>query len=197
LCHYICDVSGAEAADMDAEDDAWRVRQVLAGDLQAFGALYDRYAGLIRALCLHETGHDFHAAQDLCQEVFLRGYRNLAALKDPGQFAGWLVGIARLAGREWRGSRYRERRRLNSDAAEQTLDAPDGASPGDVDGILALIGELPEPERLALHLFYLQENSVEVARQVLNLSRSGFYRLLERAEEHLRQKVGIGREVRE
>jgi RNA polymerase sigma-70 factor, ECF subfamily len=182
---------------MDAEDDASRVRQVLDGNLEAFGSLYDRYAGLIRALCLHETSHDFHVAQDLCQEVFLRGYRNLRALKNPGQFAGWLVGIARLVCREWRGARHRDRRRLSSDASEQARDPPDGASLEELDGILALISELPESERLALHLFYLQENSVEVARQVLNLSRSGFYRLLERAEKHLRQKIGVRREVRQ
>jgi RNA polymerase sigma-70 factor, ECF subfamily len=181
---------------MNADDDASRVRQVLAGDLEAFGSLYDRYAGLIRALCLHEAGHDFHVAQDLCQEVFLRGYRNLPTLKNPEQFAGWLVGIARLVCREWQRFRYRDQRRLQSDLGEQAVDPPEGTSPEELEVILALISELPEPERLALHLFYLQENSVEVARQILNLSRSGFYRLLERAEENLRQKIGKGREVR-
>jgi RNA polymerase sigma-70 factor, ECF subfamily len=181
---------------VDAQDgDASRVRQALGGDLEAFGSLYDRYARLIRALCFQEAGHDLHMAQDLCQEVFLRGYRNLPALKNPELFAGWLVGIARLVCLEWRRTRCRDRRHLSLDAPEQAVDPPEVAPLEDLDGLLAIIGELPEPERLALHLFYLQENSVEVARQILNLSRSGFYRLLERAEEHLRQKIGIGREV--
>jgi RNA polymerase sigma-70 factor, ECF subfamily len=180
---------------VDADDDASRVRQVLGGDLEAFGSLYDRYASFIRALCLHETGQDLHLAQDLCQEVFLRGYRNLSTLKNPQQFACWLVGIARLVCQEWRRTCSRDRRRLTFDALEHAPGPPGEAPFEELDGLLALIGELPAAERLALHLFYLQENPVEVARQILNLSRSGFYRLLERAEKHLRQKIGIGREV--
>ena len=44
---------------------------------------------------------------------------------------------------------------------------------------------LPEKERLALHAFYLQEQSAEDARRTVGLSRSGFYRALERARKQL------------
>ena len=55
---------------------------------------------------------------------------------------------------------------------------------------------LPERERLALHLFYLQEEPVEAAQEILGLSRSGFYRMLERARAQLAElltEAGEGR----
>jgi RNA polymerase sigma-70 factor (ECF subfamily) len=184
-----------EAAGMGVEDDASRVREVLGGNLDAFGGLYDRYAGLIRAICHHEAGNDFHLAQDLCQEVFLRGYRNLPALKDHEKFAAWLVGIARMVCLERRRTRLHDRHRFVAVDPDQAAEAPEAPPREDMDRILSLIGELPEQERMALDLFYLHENSVEAARQILNLSRSGFYRLLERAEAHLRRRIENVREA--
>ena len=175
---------------VEVEDDALLVREVLGGDVDTFGLLYDRYAGLIRAICHDESPRDLHRAQDMCQEVFLRGYRNLVTLKDPKKFAGWLVGIARLVCQEWRRRRLRDRNRFVADPPEQAADPPEAASSEDADRILAAIADLPERERLALHLFYLQENPAEDARQVLKLSRSGFYRLLDRAGAHLKRRMG-------
>jgi RNA polymerase sigma-70 factor, ECF subfamily len=179
-----------------ADSDADRVRATLAGDRSAFGVLYDRYARLVRAVCHDATG-DLAEAQDLCQDVFLRAYRNLEALRDAERFAGWLVGIARMAGREWRKRSARERRRrrpLDSD-----LVGPDGQNgsgdhgTGDdaADQLLEAIARLPERERIALHLFYLQEQPAEVAQGVMRLSRSGFYRVLDRARRRLRVALGV------
>ena len=48
---------------------------------------------------------------------------------------------------------------------------------------------LTEQERLALHTFYLQSRDVEDARDVLGLSRSGFYRVLSSACKRLRMML--------
>jgi DNA-directed RNA polymerase specialized sigma subunit len=50
-----------------------------------------------------------------------------------------------------------------------------------------MITTLPEKERLALHTFYLQGNSADNAHRIMGLSRSGFYRVLERARKRLEQ----------
>ena len=70
---------------------------------------------------------------------------------------------------------------LNETYASSTEPSNDGQ----LEQLLGNIRKLPTQERLALHIFYLQENSVEDARRILNLSRSGFYRVLERARENL------------
>ena len=55
--------------------------------------------------------------------------------------------------------------------------------------VQAMLAELPEQERLALHIHYLCGEPVEVARRTLNLSSSGFYKLLDRARQHLRTRL--------
>ena len=174
-----------------AGPDADRVRAALAGDPAAFGDLYDRYARVIRAVCHDATGN-LAEAQDLSQEVFLRAYRNLATLRDAERFAGWLVGIARITCREWRKQAARDRRH------RRPLD-PDRVDPGGQDAagddaaeqLLKAIARLPQRERLALHLFYLQERPAEVAQETMRLSRSGFYRVLDRARRRLRRAIGL------
>ena len=57
------------------------------------------------------------------------------------------------------------------------------------------VPSLTDKERLALHVYYLQDRNVEEARAILGLSRSGFYRVLSSAVERLRQMLRI-QEVR-
>ena len=173
-----------------AGPDADRVRAALAGDPAAFGDLYDRYARVIRAVCHDATGN-LAEAQDLSQEVFLRAYRNLATLRDAERFAGWLVGIARMTCREWRKQAARDRRRRRPlDPDRVGPDAQDAAADA-AEQLLQAIARLPQRERLALHLFYLQERPAEVAQETMRLSRSGFYRVLDRARRRLRRAIGL------
>jgi RNA polymerase sigma-70 factor, ECF subfamily len=169
--------------------DGTLVLGVRNGDRAAFAELYDRRARLVRAICYDET-RDASAAADLTQEAFLRAYKNLSRLHEPDRFAAWLVGIARQVCREWRRKRGRERRGLAGftecrAAAGAPLDPPEQRLVELRDEIAGL--PLTEKERLALHVFYLQERDVEVARAVLGLSRSGFYRVLSSACERLRR----------
>ena len=88
--------------------DADLVRAVLGGDRTAFAGLYDRYAPVVRAICYDHTRNLAHA-QDLTQAVFLKAYCKLGQLRDPDQFAAWLVGIARNECRDWLRRRSRDR----------------------------------------------------------------------------------------
>jgi RNA polymerase sigma-70 factor (ECF subfamily) len=188
-------------ANDNADDDAALVRATLGGRAQAFGLLYDRYAPLVRALCFDATG-DLYAAQDLSQEAFLRAFRKLAELRSPEQFAPWLIGIAKHVCREWRRGAGRRRRHAArvAELAEARRDVTDceAASGGrDLDDDLCQLREaiaaLPTREREALHLFYLQEQPADVAAKVLGLSRSGFYRALERAKKRIQRILGLHR----
>ena len=52
------------------------------------------------------------------------------------------------------------------------------------------IAALPQREREALHLFYLQEQPADAAATLLGLSRSGFYRAIDRARTRLQRMLG-------
>jgi RNA polymerase sigma-70 factor (ECF subfamily) len=181
-----------------AASDGTLVLGVRNGDREAFAELYDRRARLIRAICYDAT-HDLHAAADLTQEAFMRAFKNLGRLHDPDRFAAWVAGIARQVCREWRRKRWRRQRAMNGFADQQKAepawtDPPEPRLVELRDEIAGLMestdpAELTAKERLALHAYYLQDRSVEEARQVLGLSRSGFYRVLSSACERLRRTV--------
>jgi RNA polymerase sigma-70 factor (ECF subfamily) len=180
-----------KSPDADGSESDW-IASALAGDRTSYGRLYDRYAALIRAVC-HDSTRDLHEAQDLCQEVFLRAYSGLRELRETERFSSWLLGIARMVCREWRrkSTRSRELRRGKA-LGIAAFSAQDAALEQDSESarILAAIAKLPERERMAIHLFYLQEHPVEDAQKTMNLSRSGFYRVLERARARLKRALG-------
>ncbi|MGD2110627.1 MAG: sigma-70 family RNA polymerase sigma factor [Phycisphaerae bacterium] len=167
--------------------DATLVHRVRSGDGEAFGELYDRRAGLIRAVCFDATG-DLDAAADLTQEVFLRAYERLGMLRTPDRFSAWLVGVARQVCREWRRGRLRDRRGAAKHCRSVHGDMTGGGDRqpgGRVEALRAAIRSLPEKERLALHAFYLLGQNADEARSVVGLSRSGLYRVLSCARQRL------------
>jgi RNA polymerase sigma-70 factor (ECF subfamily) len=166
-------------------DDRELVGATLSGDRRAYVELYDRYAGLIRAVCHHMSGN-LTEAQDLCQEAFLRTYRSLGDLRRPERFAAWLVATAKTVCREWHRKQEREKR----GRGELVNRNRSGGDPAEDDGALgdleAAIGRLPEKERLAIHAYYLLGQSADAAGAALGLSRSGLHRRLSRARERLK-----------
>ena len=76
-----------------AEKDKSLVERALTGDSQAFGDLVERYERLVHGVIL-ETVRRPDEVEDLVQEVFCRVYEQLASLRDPARFAGW---VSRLA----------------------------------------------------------------------------------------------------
>ena len=76
---------------------------------------------------------------------------------------------------------------MNQSAAR--LRAGDHPAPAEqseqLDRLGAALESLPEDERLAVHLYYLDQDPISAAQDALGLSRSGFYKLLARAREHL------------
>jgi RNA polymerase sigma-70 factor (ECF subfamily) len=163
--------------------DKTLIRALFAGDKAAYEKLYDRYAPLVRAVCYDTTGN-LTDAQDLTQDVFMRAYEKLEYLRNLESFGKWLIGIARLRCKEWRRQRLRSQNKnvgLNNAKAV----VPNPSDNSRIELLQKMITTLPEKERLALHTFYLQGNSIEAARRILGLSRSGFYRVLERARKRL------------
>ncbi len=76
--------------EVEDRDLVLRARE---GDVEAFNVLVSRwekkvYNYLLRAVRNRED------ALDLCQEAFLKAYRNLRSLQDPARFPQWLFRIA-------------------------------------------------------------------------------------------------------
>jgi len=165
------------------------------GDAHAFGRLYDRHAAVILALCRTLIpGRSLSDAEDATQEVFIRAYRMLDRLTDPTGMRPWLYQIARLVCSERR--RSQARRHKHEDHAMTLAQDRERLTPPTHGADIAAKREslsrltdamrlLPDAERLAVHLYYLDPDPVAAAESSLGLSRSGFYKLLARARGHL------------
>ena len=67
-------------------EDGYIVHKCLNGDSAAFGFLVDKYrSGVFAFAC--ERLHNFHDAEEVAQEVFVRAYKSLRTLKRWHSFA--------------------------------------------------------------------------------------------------------------
>ena len=82
------------------EDDVQLINKILAGDTEAFTTLVRKHQKSVHALAWRKIG-DFHSAEEITQEVFLRVYKHLPKLKDPSQFSGWLYVITNRLCNTW------------------------------------------------------------------------------------------------
>jgi RNA polymerase sigma-70 factor (ECF subfamily) len=121
---------GADGVDRD--DHVW-VAESLAGDPDAFRALFDRHAGSVRRF-LRDLGRDDALADEATQETFVRAYRRLATLRDDQRLRPWLLGIARRVFLE---ELRRRRPRVTLDALDALPDPPGGARSPEADLLVA------------------------------------------------------------
>ena len=85
---------------MEKENDVQLIRRILSGNDAAFSVLVQKHQKSIHALAWRKVG-DFHIAEEITQDTFLQVYKNLAQLKNPNQFAGWIYVIANRICLKW------------------------------------------------------------------------------------------------
>ena len=103
--------------------DCVLIERAIGGERQAFEALTERYAILVRAIIARFVKRE-EDVEDISQEVFCKAFVEVANLRIPLGFSSWLAQIARNKSTEWVRSHAR-RRRLNltreADVARATL----------------------------------------------------------------------------
>ena len=80
--------------------DAELIQRILQGDQDAFSPLVTKYQKKVHALVWRKIG-DFHIAQEITQDAFLKAYQKLGTLKNHTQFPGWLYVIAANLCSDW------------------------------------------------------------------------------------------------
>ncbi len=74
--------------------DAELVKMVLAGEIEQFSILVERYEKLAFSYLLSRL-NDLQEVEDIVQDTFVKAFRHLASYDCERKFAGWLVTIAR------------------------------------------------------------------------------------------------------
>ena len=177
-------------------DDVALVHRALTGDEIGFAKLVEKYRKQVHALAWRTVG-DFHIAQDITQETFLKAHRKLRTLKDPHRFSGWINAIATRCCLAW----FREKR-VSIQLYEGTdipiiLDDPYSgylaqeqakeASQELGEIVKKLLGKLQESERAVITLHYLDGMSCDEIAAFLGVTTNTVKSRLSRARQRLKK----------
>lgn len=173
-------------------DDGYIINKCINGEPEAFGLLIEKYKVGIYAFILAKI-HNFHDAQDVAQDVFIRAYQNLGSLKDWDCFAGWLYRIAsNLCKNKLKSESKRHDREVLEDYDESTLNEASIKSYHDdalYESIHESLDSLPETYQQVLTMYYMSGmNSLEIAK-VLCISPANVRYRLSKAREQLREEI--------
>lgn len=113
--------------DIDPPTDTELVTAFRAGDLAAFGSIYDRYADRIYSYCLTMLRNPDDAAE-AAHDVFVETATRLEQLRDPAKLCPWLFAMARDQVDENGGQRSRVT--PEEDLSETVMIEPDVATTG-------------------------------------------------------------------
>src|SRR5436190_1152033 len=75
--------------------DTELVSACLSGDREAYSRIVERYQDLLCSLAYSATG-SVSESEDLAQEAFVEGWRQLHSLREPEKLRSWLCGILRF-----------------------------------------------------------------------------------------------------
>lgn len=70
------------------------VRKSSYGDQEAFTELVRKYSNVIYGVAYSEVS-DFHLAQDIAQEAFVKAWFKIEQLEDRNRFGGWIINITK------------------------------------------------------------------------------------------------------
>ncbi len=175
-------------------NDVTLIQRTLEGDQNAFTALVNKYQKWGHTLVWRKIG-DFHIAEEITQDVFLKVYKKLSTLKPPEHFPGWLYVITSRHCIAWLRKKRQPTSSLDAMPApelEELCYAEYEASRGKADAVERqreivdqLLQKLPESERTVVTLHYLSEMSCEDISTFLGVSPNTIKSRLHRARKRL------------
>ena len=188
--------------DGDATEDATTIRQVLAGDREAFGRLVARYARRVHDLA-RRVLRDPVEAEDAAQQAFLNAFRALDRFDPRRPFRHWLLRITtnlcrnRLVARAHRptplgvGAEDDDRPSLVP-AAPPTPDPDDHP---DADRVRAALDALPTTYRAAAILRYVHGLDLAAIAEVTDVPLAAVKTHLHRARAVLQRTLAPNRAI--
>jgi RNA polymerase sigma factor (sigma-70 family) len=166
------------------------VAGVLAGDRDAFAAVYDRYADRLHDFCWSVL-RDQDEAADAVQDTFVLVAQRLAQLNDPERLRPWLYAVARSVALR----RVRARRRVVLDEVGDMADTDPGPHrAAEQEALRELVwtaaGGLSERDRALLDLHLRQGLEGQELGQAMGVSANHAYVLLTRLRDQVERSLG-------
>ena len=196
-CLVLRDFAFDEEAPMKREDDVQLIYRILSGDAAAFRVLVEMHQKGVHALGWRKIG-DFHYAEEITQDTFLRAYKKLSTLKDPNQFTGWLYVIANRLCIDW----LRKQKFTVQSLEDTPVEEIDRATyahhiseqrqteiaENRREIVKQLLSKLPESERTVVTLYYLGEMTTKEIGKFLGVSVDTIKTRLRRGRKRLQEQ---------
>ena len=187
-------------------DDVQLIQRVLEGDDTAFSTLVGKYQKSVHALAWRKIG-DFHIAEDITQETFLKAYQKLSTLKQPQSFVSWLYVITANRCNTWlRKRRLRTQPLETASGAELEKATYSGYVSAENERTTAeaqrevvkkLLAKLKESDRTVITLYYFGGMTYEEISKFLGVSVGAIKNRVYRAQERLKKEEPMIREALE
>lgn len=179
------------------KEDHILIEQLNASSIEAFSALYDKYAGMVFNFT-HTILKDTYLSEDITQSCFALMWIRRTSISPDGNVPAWLYVVARNAVfkellRQVTASKYIDYV-SNSDAARQEeFETGDTGETGDTAVILAeakaAIAALPESRRMIYKMRFIEGLSVHEISERLDISPKTVETQIARAKNAIRQRI--------
>ena len=190
---------GREAIDI-VNDTRTLVTKVASADA-TLREKHEAFDGLVAAFqdrayaCAYAVIGDFHLAEDASQQAFITAWQKMHQLREPEAFPGWFRKIVLTeCGRMTRGRRLRTTSLEDGEAIASITNDPQRKLEQDElrKTVFAAIETLPVNERIAVTLFYLDEQTHADISAFLDVPMTTIAKRLYSARERLKGKVMSG-----
>ncbi|MCB0374588.1 MAG: sigma-70 family RNA polymerase sigma factor [Sinomicrobium sp.] len=160
---------------MTDQKDAYYIRQVLEGNVNAYACLVEKYKGMVFTLAVRIL-KDRETAEEVAQDVFVKSYQSLSGFKGNSKFATWLYSITYNASMD---VLKRNKKFTASEAVERLSDTRTTPEENALERLMtndrneavnAAVAALPEEDRTIIWLYYFDELSLREIAKVVNLS---------------------------
>ena len=186
--------------------DVELIQRVIDGDDTAFSTLMEKYKKSVHALAWRKIG-DFHIAEEITQDTFLKAYNKLSSLKKPHSFQSWLYVTTANNCKAWlRKKRLRTQSLDETSSSEleketyshyviQERERTSAEAQREV--VKKLLAKLQEGDRTVITLYYLGGMTYEEISRFLGVSVSAIKNRLYRARQYLKKEENMVREALE
>lgn len=157
------------------------VMEAKRGSREAYGELVRRYSRYIFAVCMGVLG-DGHDAEDVAQEVLLKGFRQIGSLKEDGKFRQWMTKMAKNECVDY----IRDKVKMRETAKNQDLQKSQARPCSNMEKLKEAILLLEEHYRLPLMLYYFEGKDCMNVAECLGEEVATIRTRLTRARNQLR-----------
>ena len=175
---------------MENNNDDYYIAKTLNGDTQSFGILVKNYQTMVFSLALKMVKQR-EEAEEVAQDTFIKAFKSLPKFNGTSKFSTWLYKIAyntcldRIKGNKKYHNNV-EIDEISGDALSSVESIFEGIERQERSEIIQdCMSKLPDDERVILHLFYFDEQSLKEIQEVLSIAESNIKVKLFRARKKL------------